>query len=305
MDRVTEAGPSAAHRADESVDPVQPVVESGVNGLPPVDLHLVESLVVALVAGAGLAITARVGATALLVAIAVVQAALAVAWVLGTAMPGRRGGLVTALLAGAGSDVCVSVWPHGRLGSMVAVVGLAVGAMFVHQLARGASRRQIVSSLSAASLIVVAEAAVPALLALLHEFAHTERGGLAVEAVVLAAAGGLVVGYLVDLLAPRPRLDPEVPRGVLALLASVVFGGLAAYLVLRDEAQFPGGSSAFLGAAIGALTGLLSVGAAFVLFTTPEAKSARARSSRPVIAALLPLCVVAPAAFLLCLAVRS
>ena len=42
-------------------------------------------------------------------------------------------------LAAAASDVAVSVWPHGRLGTLLPVFGLAVPAMFVHQLARGAA----------------------------------------------------------------------------------------------------------------------------------------------------------------------
>jgi hypothetical protein len=43
----------------------------------------------ALVAGAGLTVTAQVGALALLVAVAVVQAGFGLSWIFGTRMPGR------------------------------------------------------------------------------------------------------------------------------------------------------------------------------------------------------------------------
>lgn len=279
--------------------------EAPADAAPSVQLNLLGSLVVAVLAGAALALTARTGAVALLVAVAAVQAAFAFAWVLGTGLPGRRGAIAIATLAGAGADVAVSVWPHGRLGTLLAVLGLAVPVMFVHQLSRGAARVQIVSSLSAVALLVLAEVALPALLQLRHEFAGADPGGRVASAVLAATSGALVIGYLVDVVLPAPRFDADVPRGLLALLASAVLGGAVGYLLLKTETDFAGGRAVFLGAALGALAGLLAVAAAFVLYTTPEPASGLGRPLRPVFAALLPLCVLAPAAFLLCLAIRS
>jgi hypothetical protein len=270
-----------------------------------VELSLVTTLVVAVVVGVGLVFTARIGATPLLIAVGVVQALLAVAWVLGTAMPGRIGGLVIAALAAGGADVAVSVWPHGRLGTLLAVVGLALPALFVHQLARGAARVQVVSSLSAVALLVLTEVSLPAFLQLRHEFDSGDLGGRVVAAALAAVAGALVVGCLVDLLLPAPRFDPAVPRGLLGLIASAGLGGSLGYLMLRHHAEFSEGRSTFVGAALGALAGLLAVAAAFVLHTTPEPAAALSRRFRPVLAALVPIAVVAPVAFLLCLAIRS
>jgi hypothetical protein len=64
------------------------------------------------------------------------------------------------------------------------------------------------------------------------------------------------------------------------------------------------GRGAFTGAALGALAGLLAVACGYVVHTTPEPPTEFGRRVRPLIAAALPLAVIAPVAFLLCLAIR-
>jgi hypothetical protein len=272
--------------------------------LDEVELSLVTTFAAALVVGGGLALGARAGASALLVAVIVVQALFAAAWVFGTVMPGRKGALVIAVLAGGAADVTVSVWPDGRLGTLLAVLGLAVPAMFIHQLSRGAARVQVVSSLSAVAMLVLAEVSLPALVQLRHEFG-TSDGGKVASAAVAAVAGALVIGCLVDILLPAPRFDPAVARGLLGLIASTGLGGSVGYLMLKDQAEFSEGRSTFAGAALGALAGLLAVATAFVLHTTPQPPTVLGQRLRPVLGALLPIAVVAPVAFLLCLAIRS
>jgi hypothetical protein len=269
------------------------------------DLFLPTTLGAAAVVGAALAITARAGATPLLIAIAVVQALVALSWVFGTVMPGRRGAVVLAALASAGADVAVSVWPHGKLGTLLAVLGLAVPAMFVHQLTRGAARVQVVSSMAATALLILAEVSLPALLQLRHEFGAGDLGGKVVATAAAAMGGALVIGCLVDLVLPAPRFDPVVPRGLLALVASGGLGGSVGYLMLRGQAEFLGGRSAFMGAALGALTGLLAVATAFVLYSTPQPTGGLGRGVRPLLSAVLPVVLLSPVAFLLCLAIRS
>ena len=267
-------------------------------------LYLVVTFCAAAVVGGGLFLGARESAVALLCAIAGTQALFAFSWVLGTVMPGRKGALVIAAGAAVGADVVTSVWPRDRLGTLLPVVGLAMAAMFVHQLMRGAARVQVVSSLAATALLVVGEVAPTALLQLRHEFG-TKVGGTVTSAAVAAIAGALVIGCLVDILLPAPRFDSAVGRGLLALIASAGLGGSLGYLMLRDQAQFGAGSGTFAGGALGALAGLLAIASAFVLATTPEPPTALGRGSRPLIGALLPISVIAPVAFLLCLAIRS
>lgn len=283
-------------------------VEAGgddVEVVDPVDLSLLTTLAVALVVGVALTFTGRAGATPLLIAVAGTQALLAVSWVLGTVMPGRIGGLVIAALTATAADVTTSVWPHGRLGTLLAVLGLAVPVMFIHQLARGAARIQVVSSLSAVAVLVLAEASLPALLQLRHEFDDSVVGGRVAAAAVAAIAGALVIGCLVDLVMPAPRFDPAVGRGLLGLVASAGLGGSLGYLMLRDQLDYAGGRSIFVGAALGALAGLLAIALAFVLQTTPVPVAQLGRRLRPALAAVLPIAVIAPVAFLLCLAIRA
>lgn len=269
-----------------------------------VELNHLGSLVVTVLAGALLVGAARTSAVALLVAIAVVQAVLTVAWVFGTGLPGRKGALVIAALAAAGADVTVSVWPAGRLGTLLVVFALAVPAMFVHQLMRGAARMRMVESLGGIALIVMGVAALPALLQLRHEFSGDTLGGRVVAGVVAAAAGALVVGYLVDLILAAPRFDPAVPRGLLAVVASVGLGGSIGHLMLRSDAEFLDGRGAFTGAALGALVAFFAVGVAFIERSSPMPPAGFARRVRPLLSSLLPMSLLAPVAFVLCLAIR-
>ncbi|MFN2518262.1 MAG: hypothetical protein ABR604_04335 [Jatrophihabitantaceae bacterium] len=268
-----------------------------------VELNHLASLAITVLAAAMLIWTARTSAIALLVAIAVVQAFLALAWVFGTALPGRKGALLIAALAAAGADVTVSLWPGGRLGTLLIVFGLAVPVMFVHQLMRGAARVRLVESLGGTALIVVAVVALPALLQLRHEFSGPALGGRVVAGVLAAAAGALVVGYLVDLVLAAPRFDPAVSRGLLAVIASAGLGGSIGHLMLRG-AEFLDGRGAFTGAALGALIAFFAVGVAFIESSSPMPQAGYARRLRPVMSSLMPLSILAPVAFLLCLAIR-
>lgn len=269
-----------------------------------VDLHHLGSLAVTVLAGALLIGTARTSAVALLVGVAIVQALLTLAWVFGTTVPGRKGALLIAALAAGDADVGVSLWPGGRLGILLIVFGLTVPVMFVHQLMRGAARVRLVESLGGIALLVAAVVALPALMQLRHEFGGPTLGGRVVAGVVTAAAGALVVGYLVDLVLAAPRFDAAVPRGMLAVIASAGLGGSIGHLMLRSDAEFLGGRGAFTGAALGALVAFLAVGVAFIERSAPVPQAGFARRLRPVLSSLLPLSILAPVAFVLCLAIR-
>lgn len=266
------------------------------------------SLLAAVVLGAGLAGVARVGAVPLLVGVAVVQAVVGVCWLFGTALPGRRGALAVAALAAAGSDVAVSRFPHGRLGALLIVLGLALAVMFGQQLLRGAARHQVTASLSGVAVVVLAEVALAALVQTRHEFTTAlgppGAGGTVAAATVAVPASALVVGYLVDMVVPAPRFDRRVPRGLPAVLASGAMGGAVGYLMLRSVTGFGAAATVFIGAALGLLAGLLAVATAFVEYTTP-ARGRWRRAGRAVAAAAVPLCLLAPVGFLLCVAIRK
>lgn len=264
----------------------------------------------AVVVGVGLAWAARTGPVELLVAVAVVQALLAFAWVLGARMPGRVGALVIAALASAAADTAVSVWPHSRLGTLLPVLGLAIPAMFVHQLWRGAARVRVVESLGGIALLVVAVVSLPALLQLRHEFG---AGADVVFGVVVVGAGALVVGYVVDLIHAAPRFDADVPRGPLAVIAAAAIGAVLGQLTLcgplagalRSTSDFANGRALVVGAALGAVIAVLAVANAFVEHGGPLVESVLGRRVRPAIAVTFPMSVLAPVAYLLCLTVRA
>jgi len=277
------------------------------------------SVLLAVVFGAPLVLCGLAGATPLLVAVAVVQGAVILAWVVVTDLPGRKGAVLLASCAAAAADIAVSVWPLSRLGTLLAVLGLSVPAMFVHQLMRGAARTRIVASLAGTAALVLIVVSPAALLQLRHEFMDSlgqTPGGTVVAAVAGAAAGGLLIAELADLISPAPRFDPRIPRGLLGVVAATGLGGSVGYLALQapKRMDFVDGRGVLVGAAVGVLVGLLGVAAAFAeasvgdLASTQEAvhwPSTAARRLRPALGILVPLCIVSPVALLLCLAVHA
>jgi hypothetical protein len=266
----------------------------------PVEINHIGGAVVAAVVAIGLAVASKFGATPLLAGVAGAQALLVVSWVVGTALPGRLGALVVGALAAGGADVVVSRWPHGQLGTLLGVLGLAIPAMFVHQLTRGVVRARVVESLSDIAVMVVPVVAMAALIQLRHETV----GALMVSGVMLAAGGALVAGHLVDMVWPVPRFDPNVSRGLLAVVVGAGVGAVATYVRLHNTVEFSGGRSLYLGASIGAIVSLFAVGMAFVEYSLPPAGRIRTLA-RPIAGTLIALGLVSPIGYLLCLIIRG
>jgi hypothetical protein len=260
-------------------------------------------IIATLIVGAVLFSAARAGAAEMLGAVAVAQGLLAFGMVFGLPVPGWFGALAIAALAAGAADVAVSVWPHGRLGTLLAVAGLAVPVMFVHQLWRGAARVRLLQSLGLIALLVLAEVALPALVQLRHEFPEIGATHVA-SGVVAIATAALVAGHLVDLIVAAPRLDPDVARGLLAVLASAIVGGGTGHLTLGDSLQFPDGRGLYVGAALGALLGLLAIAVAYLEAAAPDT-GAGDRRIRSALVVLLSLAFMAPVAFLLCAAIHA
>ena len=294
-------GPQDPNPPDE-VPPPEPPPE------PPSELetaHLgqinhIQGAAAAAVLAIGLAIASKLGVTPLLIGIAVVQGLLVVSWVFGTALPGRIGGLVIGGLAAGGADVMVSRWPHGQLGTLLGVLGLAIPAMFVHQLTRGVVRTRVVESLSDIALMVVAVVGCAALMQLRHE----TLGALMTSGFVLAAGAALVAGHLVDLFFPKMLFDPDVPRGLLAVIAGAMAGAVACFLRLHNSFEFDHKRSIIVGGALGALVSLFAIGAAFVEQSLPAGRRPVA-VARPVASTLISFGLLVPIGYLLCLTIRA
>lgn len=267
--------------------------------------QLAGTAVAAVIVGAVLAWAARTGAVELLVGIGAAQALVGAVWLSALRVPGRLGGLLIGVGAAVATDVAASVWPHSRLAATTAVIGLAVPAMFVHQLIRGAGRVRVAASLGGIALLVVAEAGLPALLQLRHEFTAVAVEGDAALAVVVVIAGALAAGCFADMVFPAPRFDDAVPRGLFGVLVAAVVGAALGQLVLRTGVSFAAGRGAFIGAAVGVCVGLLAVAAAYLDAASPPVGTALGRRTRPLLSVLMPFALAAPIGLLLCLAIRG
>jgi hypothetical protein len=290
------AGPQDPNPPDETPPP-EPDPEP--EPAEPVRINHLHEASVAAVVTIGLAVVSKLGVTPLLIGVAVVQGLLVLSWVFGTALPGRIGGLVTGALAAGGSDFVVSRWPHGQLGTLLAVLGLAIPVMFLHQLTRGVVRTRVVESLSDIALMVVAVVGCASLMQLRHE----TLGALMTSGFVLAAGAALVTGHVVDLVLPKFLFDPDVPRGFLAVIAGAMGGAVACFLRLHNSFEFDHKRSLFVGGGLGALISLFAIGAAFVEHSLPAGRRPLA-IARPVASTLLPFGLLVPIGYLLCLSIR-
>lgn len=252
-----------------------------------------------LAAGVGTALVggALVGASylgrpVLAAVVGAVQVVGALAWLALLDARGGRGAILVALGAAAAGDALVATAPGTQLARVAGVIGVALLAAFLHQLARR-PRPAVTGSLAATLSAVVVGASGTALLAM-----RGGRGGReAVVAAVLGSAAALFSARLADTVVPRPTLVPGGSRGWpglgLGMLAAVAVG--AAY----------GGSAAPLtvstGVRIAAAAALFGLVADLVVDATraglPPGTDARRASAVLPLAILLPALVAGPTAY--------
>jgi hypothetical protein len=195
----------------------------------------------------------------LLIAVGAIQALLVVSWVFGTGLPGRVGAVVMGLLASAASDAAVMHWHQDGYQPVLAVLGIAIPVMFVHQLTRGVVRTRVVESLADISVLLLSVIAIAGLIVLRYQ----DNGDRTAVAVTAALTVGLLVAHLTDSVFPVVRFDPMIDRGLPAVVLGVIAGGAVGSYVLRDLIAYAGGRGAFGGAATAAVGCLLSIGASF------------------------------------------
>lgn len=275
------------------------MAEAGAPGPATPSARAVSTRAVAVAGLAGVLLSggAGWGAVPLLVAVTLVQAAAVVGWVLGTGLPGRIGGVLVTGAATVAGDVAVSVWPHSQLSPLLAVLGLAVPALFAVQLTRGVVRTRVVESLSDVTLLLVAVVASTSYLQLFHEF----DGPVLVSAATAAAGLAVVVGGVTDLVWSRPRFDPDVPRGLSAVVLGTVVAAAGGALRLRGVVDFTTSRAAVLGAGVGLVTALLVVALTFAQRGSSVRPGRVGLRLRPLPVALMPLMLVAPVSYLLSL----
>lgn len=239
------------------------------------------------------------GQTGRLAAVLVLQLGLVLCWVLVTGAQGFAGSLAVGAGAAVAADLALVLPEDPELGELLAVIGVGFLAVVLQQMLRR-PRHELVASLSVAVLMLVSVASLGALLLLGRTDAGTERALVA----LLAVGAALLVGHLVDLVLPRPRLADGVPRGLAGVLLAVLAGGGVAVLAARITGDVLDGERSLVHgvvvAGVAALTGLVA-SYLVVEATAPDDDHDEAaewqRFSRwvlPVIQVSLPLAACAP-----------
>lgn len=235
----------------------------------------------------------------LLAAVLVLQLGLVPAWVLVTGIEGFAGALAVGAAAAVAADLVLVLPERPSLGGLLAVFGVGFLAVVAQQMLRR-PRHDLVASLSGGVLLFVVVGALGALLLL-----GRGPGGEGRAAVALAAIGAaLVVGHLVDLVLPRPRLATDVPRGLAALLLAVLAAAAVAWL-LRNVGELSGDlTAAGFGAVLGGITAVTAVAASYVVVEATEGAGGQLGPqvslwSLPVVQVVVPIAAAAPVALAL------
>lgn len=240
--------------------------------------------VVTALAGAGAAL---VGGAFLVVVVLVVQLGAAAGVLLLTDAPSFRDSMVIAGVAAVAADA-LAMWDDGaRVGSIAGVFGLAVVASFAVELARR-DRQRVTESL-AATVTAVGFAVLTAHLLVLHAPQHGDN----VVAVTLGCVAlSLVVGRVVDAVAPGGPVCPGASRGAAGVVVSVALGAVAGAGFGIAVAPLAPRSGALLGLAVAA-----AAAAADVATDVASADVIARRGLSGPLAATLPVVLAAPVAY--------
>jgi hypothetical protein len=169
-------------------------------------------------------------------AVALLQVALAFSWHEANDLPGRRGGAYVASLAGVGASVAVFFDAEdGEVSPLLGAVGIGFVAALLHQLIRREGRPDVVASLSG-TVTLIALVVLPATWVAERE----SRGG---AAVIACAATAVAVAVLGTLLPRWPLLG-----GVLGLAGGTAAGAGAATLepILGSSGRWIAAAAAFV-----------------------------------------------------------
>jgi hypothetical protein len=231
-----------------------------------------------------------------LAAVLVLQLGLVLAWVLVTGIQGFAGSLAVGTAAAVATDLALVLPERPSLGGLLAVFGVGFLAIALQQMLRR-PRHELVASFSGGVLMLVVVGALGALLLL-----HRGPGGDAGAALALGAmATALLVGHVVDLVLPRPRLAADVPRGLVGLVLAVVAAAVVTW-IFRDAGDLTGSlTAAAFGAVVGGVAALTAVAASYIVVEATAGEDDAPGPhvslwSLPVVQAVLPLAAAAPVA---------
>jgi hypothetical protein len=255
--------------------------------------HLVAAGLAAVVTSA-LAVAAHAGRAPLLVGVGLLQALLVVAWVVGTGLPGRIGGLLIGAGVAGAADAVLCVRDRASLAALLGVLALAIPAVLVHQLSRGVVRVRVTESMSGVIAISTAGASAASYLAL----SRAAEGGLLVSASVVAVGVGLVAGRLIDIVLPVPRFAQEVPHGLFGAGVSIALGSAAGAAYALGAQQIDIGEGTLLGAGTAGVAALVAVGVGYLVQNVRPRVARLGSLAVTYLRVGLPLALAGPVAYL-------
>jgi hypothetical protein len=180
-----------------------------------------------------------------------VQVLYAVTQTMASRPPAPRVAVGVGLAAAAAADL-VAVWVDpASLAPLAYVTAAAFGVGVVGQLARPAGRERVTESLGSTLAVVVGVVALSSLVVLTRH----PRGTQSIVACLVAAGVAVMVARLTDIVAPHPRLAPQVPRGGAGVLLGLLVGTGAAAVIGSLAAGLTAGTAA----AAGLVTALIAV----------------------------------------------
>lgn len=228
--------------------------------------HLPAAVFAVLAVAALVGLPEVLGQTGRLAAVLVLQLGLVLCWVLVTGIQSFAGSLAVGAGAAVAADLALVLPEDPELGNLLAVIGVGFLAVVLQQMLRR-PRHELVASLSGAVLMLVAVASLAALLLLGRTDAGSERALVA----LLAVGAALVVGHLVDLVLPRPRLADGVPRGLVGVVLAVLAGAGVAVLAAGAGDALDVERALVHGVVIGGVAALTALVASYlVVEATPE-----------------------------------
>jgi len=156
------------------------------------------------------------------------QVFFVLAWTVASRPPSPWITAVVGLLTAVASAVAINVPVQASLAPLGYVVAGAFVASLVGQLALRGGRAGVMESLGVTMLVVVGVSAFAA-------FAVLSRQPLGDQILLagLAAVGiGLATARICDVIAPTPRIAPQVPRGSTGIIAGAMAGTAAGAVVV-------------------------------------------------------------------------
>jgi hypothetical protein len=223
-------------------------------GPPPAPVRRILSITIAgfsLLLGFGLVIGSQATQIGFTIVIFGAQVLFVLAWTVASRPPNPWVPGIVGVLTAAASAVAVN-WPvQASITPLGYVIAGGFAAAVVGQLALRGGRAGVTESLGVTMVVVTGVTAF----ASLGVLSRQPLGGQVLLAGLTATGVGLAVARICDVIAPTPRITPQVPRGSTGVVAGAMIGTAAA----AEAGSLVDGLSTFDGAIAGMVAVLVAV----------------------------------------------